>query len=88
MIKNNKIIIINDNNEEKEYLILSRFNITNKKEQYILFTDKSFDKKNNMIIYSGILDGEKIREVKDKEDIALIDKYLNKIEQEMINKKN
>ena len=85
MIKNNKITIINDNNEEKEYLILSKFNIKNKKEQYILFTDKTFDENNNMIIYSGILDGEKIKEVKDREAIALIDKYLKEIEEEMIN---
>ena len=84
MIKNNRITIINDNDEEKEYLILSKFNITNKKEQYILFTDKSFDENDNMIIYSGILDGKKIKDVKDKGDIALIDRYLKEIKQDMI----
>ena len=83
MIENNKITIIDEKNKKKEFLILSTFNITNKKEQYILFTDKSFDENNNMIIYSGILDGEKIKEVEDKENIALIDKYLKQIEQDI-----
>lgn len=87
MMHNNKITIINDKKEKKEYLILSEFNITNKSEQYILFTDKSFDKNNNMIIYSGILDDGKIRKIEDKNDMKIIDNYLKQFE-EKIRKNN
>lgn len=76
---NQKIIIKNDQGEEKEFEILFSFNSKNTNKTYITYTD--FEKNSEGIIscYSSIYDNGTLYPVETEEENKVIEEILNTI---------
>ena len=53
-----KILIKNDNGEEKEFTVLFTFESNETGKKYVTYTDYSKDYKGNINCYSGYYEGE------------------------------
>ena len=77
-------IIIKDGKEEKEYSILVTFDILEKNNSYVLYTDYSKDDVGNLKIYSAIYDKEgRLKPVIEKDEIKIIDDYIRQLEADL-----
>jgi len=82
MKKDDKLILKNENNEEKEFAILVTFDI--KEKSYVLYTDYSKDENENINIFSAIYDEDwNIKPVEGKDEIKIIDKYIKDLEEDL-----
>ena len=77
-------IIIKDGKEEKEYSVLVTFDILEKNNSYVLYTDYSKDDVGNLKIYSAIYDKEgRLKPVIEKDEIKIIDDYIRQLEADL-----
>lgn len=77
-------IIIKDGKEEKEYSVLVTFDILEKNNSYVLYTDYSKDDAGNLKIYSAIYDEEgRLKPVIEKDEIKIIDDYIKQLESDL-----
>ena len=83
-MQNNEKIIIKNGKEEKEYSILVTFDILEKNNSYVLYTDYSKDDVGNLKIYSAIYDKEgRLKPVIEKDEIKIIDDYIRQLEADL-----
>lgn len=71
-----KIIIKNENNEEKEFDILFTFESENTNKKYVTYTDYSKDYKGNIRCLSSMYEGDKLLPVTTEEELKIIDNML------------
>lgn len=84
MDKEKKIIIKNENNEEKEYYILATFDIEERNKSYVLYTDYSKDENGKVKVYASIYGaGNKLSPVIEKDECEVIDKYIKSIDEDI-----
>jgi len=75
----NKIIIRNDNNEEKEFDVLFTFVSKETNKKYITYTDYSKDYKGKMNCWSSYYEGNKLLPVTTEKELKTIDIMLKTI---------
>lgn len=74
---NDKLLIKDENDEVKEYTILSVVNLNNSSDDYAIFTDYSVNENGEINVFSGILDPNgQIRAVENESDIKALDSYI------------
>lgn len=71
-----KIIIKNENNEEKEFDILFTFESENTHKKYVTYTDYSKDYKGKIRCLSSMYDGDKLLPVTTEPELKIIDDML------------
>lgn len=76
---NEKLIIKNDNNEEKEFDILFTFESENTNKKYVTYTDYSKDYKGKINCWSSYYEGDKLLPVTTEPELKIIDEMLNTI---------
>lgn len=82
-----KLIVKNDEGEEKEYDIVVTFDIKEKNKSYVLFTDYSKTDDGCLKIHSAIYDktGEdkSLKEVTEPDEVQFIEEYIKGLEEEL-----
>lgn len=76
---NEKIIIKNDNNEEKEFDILFTFESKETKKKYVTYTDYSKNYKGKINCWSSVYEGDKLLPVDTEAELKVIDEMLRTI---------
>ncbi|MDE5888993.1 MAG: DUF1292 domain-containing protein, partial [Bacilli bacterium] len=71
-----KIVIKNDNNEEKEFDILFTFESKETKKKYVTYTDYSKDYKGKIKCWSSYYEGNELKPVETETELKIIDKML------------
>ncbi len=71
-----KIIIKNDNNEQKEFDILFTFESKETHKKYVTYTDFSKDYKGNINCWSSYYDNDELKPVTTEKELLIIDKML------------
>ncbi len=82
-----KLIIRNENNEEKEFYILVTFDIEEKNKSFVIYTDYSESEEGNIRVYASIYnknnENDKLIPVTEKDEIDLINEYLIGLEKDI-----
>lgn len=85
MEKNGKIVLKDVAGKEKEYILLASFRYNNK--FFIIYTNYKKDEERNIIVYASIYnpDDEENRteQIKNKQDLEFVNKYIKKLEEDM-----
>lgn len=71
-----KIIIKNDNNEEKEFDIIFTFESEETNKKYVTYTDYSKDYKGKIKCWSSYYEGDKLLPVETDTELKIIDTML------------
>lgn len=71
-----KLIIKNDNNEEKEFDILFTFESEDTKKKYVTYTDYSKDYKGKIKCWSSYYEGNELKPVETENELKIIDSML------------
>lgn len=71
-----KLIIKNDNNEEKEFDILFTFESEDTKKKYVTYTDYSKDYKGKIKCWSSYYEGKELKPVETEKELKIIDSML------------
>ena len=90
MFSKEKIKLINDQGEEKEYYIVCSFDDDDTKETYIIYTDQSEDDDGNVQLfaakydsdYDSELDIPKFKKVETEKEHEIIKIVINKLRKE------
>ena len=75
-----RIIIKNDQGEEKEFDILFTFTSNDTGKDYITYTDYSKDENGNINCYSVYKEGDKLLPVTTEKELTFIDETLKTIQ--------
>ncbi len=85
MEKKGKIVLKDEAGKEKEYILLASFRYNNK--FFIIYTNYKKDEERNIIVYASIYnpDDEENRteQIKNKQDLEFVNKYIKKLEEDM-----
>ncbi len=87
-MKDNNLILKDENGNKHEYRILIDVEDTNKKLNYVIYTDESKDKNGNVICYAStyVLSNKgnitKLKPVSKKEEFDFLNKVLSSLESE------
>ena len=84
IIESSTLILTDENGERQVYYKLSEFSIEGKDHTYVIYTDYS-ETEDRINIYYGKYEGDKVIEVKDKDDIEIILAYIEEIEEQITN---
>ncbi len=79
MDNDNKIIIRNDNNEEKEFDIVFTFVSKETNKKYVTYTDYSKNNKGDINCWSSYYEGNKLLPVTTENELKAIDTILKSI---------
>lgn len=71
-----KILIKNDQGEEKEFDVLFTFESKETGKIYVTYTDYTKDYKGNINCFSGYYEGEKLLPVETEKELAFIEETL------------
>lgn len=74
-----KIIIKNENNEEKEFDIIFTFESKETHKKYVTYTDFSKDYKGKINCWSSYYEGEELKPVTTEKELQVIDEMLKTI---------
>ncbi len=74
-----KIIIKNENNEQKEFDVIFTFESKETQKKYVTYTDYSKDYKGKINCWSSYYDGEELKPVETEKELQLIDEMLKTI---------
>ena len=87
MNKEGILRIVNEQGEEKEFYILFTFNIREKNKSYVVYTDYSTNESGNIKVFSAIYHPEdensKLEKVVEKDELELINKYLEQLTEDL-----
>ena len=87
-MKDNNLILKDENGNKHEYRILIDVEDTNKKLNYVIYTDENKDKNGNVICYAStyVLSDKgnitKLKPVSKKEEFDFLNKVLSSLESE------
>lgn len=80
MFQDEKLVIVNEKGEQKEFAILVTFDIEKKNKSYVIYTDYSKNDDGDIQVYASIYDklqkDKKLYDVTEKDEIEFINKYL------------
>ena len=83
--KNGKIVLKDENNQEKEYTMLASFRYNGK--YFILYTDYKRDEERNLKVFASIFNPEdktnKVEKITDNKDKEFVEQYVKKLEQDL-----
>ncbi len=84
MNDNDKLIIVNEKNEKKEFAILMTFDIKEKNKSFVIYTDYSVNRNGNTRIFASIYHPEdpnnKIEEIVEEDELKVVNEYVKKLE--------
>ena len=80
MFQDEKLVIVNEKGEQKEFAILVTFDIEKKNKSYVIYTDYSKNDDGDIQVYASIYDkfqkDKRLNDVTEKDEIEFINKYL------------
>jgi uncharacterized protein YrzB (UPF0473 family) len=87
--KTNKITLLNEKGEEKEYEVLFTFDSDETKKNYIVYTDHKKDPDGKEMVYASIYDesgkDNSLKPITSDKEWQVIENILNSIEQKVNN---
>lgn len=83
-IESTTLILRDENGEKQVYYKLSEFSIDGKDDTFVIYTDYS-ETEDRINMYYGKYKGDKVIEVKDKDEIEIILTYMESLEEEIMN---
>ena len=87
MIKNDKIILKNEKNEDCIFSILLTFDLEEKNKSYVIYTDYSKNEDENIKIYSSIYNKNgDLEPIIEADEIEIVNEYIKTLENDIKSK--